>query len=212
MTPQETTLLLSYCAGLDPWLKSFAPDEAAMTLAGWSDLLGAVPLEFAKATAKRHYSHPDARTLTPGEVLSLWNAERRRAQTLAERDERAATALELNAGTAEVQTVIPAGGATEYLEALAEAIAAGKDPRSVPRPAGVRVLSPVGDVASRRCRHHDICACTHTECRDGWLDVETTVVNGNGASYPAVERCPNCEDAGKMADELGRTKTAGRRR
>ena len=57
----------------------------------------------------------------------------------------------------------------------------------------------------RRCRI-TACSCTHTECADGWLDEETTVVR-NGATYRQVERCPRCA---AYLDETKREREAGR--
>lgn len=218
MNTEETNLLLSYCAGLDQWLKATSPDEAAMMLAGWTDMLSDVPLEFGQRFARDHYSRADARTLTPGEMLSGWRSRLKRETATRERDERrAAGAAVLEAsGVAEaLQEAIPMAGASEYLERLQAALAAGHDPRSVKRPASVRVLSLEGDVASRRCRFHDVCVCTHTECRDGWLDAEQTITNSIGRKYDAVERCPICEEAQTMAEETGRARrpaAAGRGR
>lgn len=205
MSPQETTALLSYCAGLDQWLKATGPDEAAMMAAGWSDLLRDVPLDFARGHVRSHYGNADARTIQPGDMLSAWRADRRRAEQLHDRDERRELAAPLLSDAA-VQGVIPGPGATEYLAALRVAVESGKDPRKVSRPAAVRVLSLEGDVASRRCRFHDVCVCTHTECRDGWLDIESTIVNAAGRRYAAVERCPVCGEAQSMAEETGRAR------
>lgn len=208
MSPQETTAFLSYCAGLDQWLKATGPDEAAMMAAGWTDMLRNVPLDFARKFARSHYGHADSRTIQPGDVLSGWRSQHDREQRTRDRDERR-TAGELEAHSAAeilAQGVIPMAGATEYITDLQAAIAAGRDPRTVTRPASVRVISLEMDTTSRRCVFHDVCVCTHTECRAGWLDAETTVVNGIGRKYPAVERCPRCDEALTMAQETGRAR------
>lgn len=211
MNRDEVRALLSAASSLDRWLKATDPETAQQMVEGWHHLLGEVPLDFAQGVVRRHYGTPDVRTMTPGDVLAAWDTQRRR-------EEQAAVDAEVKALAApvSVQDGIPVAGAGRYLHDLTAAIAEGRDPRSVQRPAGVRVLSPREDELSRRCRFHDLCACTHTECRDGWMDEETTVVGLNGRRYTAVQLCPPCRDAFLMAEERGRTKkpvgAAGRRR
>ena len=54
--------------------------------------------------------------------------------------------------------------------------------------------TPEGAEAHERACMVRECNCTHTICRAGWLDEETTIVNKFGA-YPAVQRCPTCKQA-----------------
>lgn len=202
MSPEEVGDLLRFCSSVDPWLKQTSPEEGAVMLAGWGMLLGAVPTDVAMRAARAHYSTGEARTITPGDLLDVWTAERRRAQ------QEASDA----AGRAEVQHELVGsdftpvfGSGAAYLADMMAAVARGEDPRLVPRPAGVRVrtLSPEGEARERCCPWPDICVCTHLECRGGWLDEEGTRVNALGRSYPAAVKCPRCDDALQMAIERG---------
>lgn len=87
-----------------------------------------------------------------------------------------------------------------YLHDVLQAVQAGRHPSTVMRPGGVKTLSPLADERSRRCGS-EICVCTHTECRAGWLDVEVEHVNTLGLRYSQVQRCPSCMDAVTMAQE-----------
>lgn len=210
MTPQETADLLRYCAGVDQWLKATSHDEAAVMVAGWADLLADVPGDFAARVARTHYRQPDARTLQPGDVTGAWEAHRRRQASQADQAARRAEPVPIGPD----QDAIPVGSGAQYVREMVAAIAAGRDPRQVPRPAGLRILTAAAAARSRRCVFHDICACDHEKCRDGFLDEPTTITNVHGKEYEAVRRCGHCADALLMAEDRGRAKKpsrAGRR-
>lgn len=200
MSPEEVGDLLRFCSSVDPWLKQTSPEEGAVMVAGWGLLLGEVPADAAARYARAHYQHGDARTLTPGDLLDAWTAERRRAHDQDDAQARAAEAVPIGDALA-----IAVGGAGEYLAAMQAAIARGENPHDVPRPAGVRVrtYSPEAEARERRCVYWEVCVCTHTECRAGWLDDDTVVVGANGRSYPAAARCVRCEEGLLMAQEKG---------
>lgn len=204
MTPVEVSDLLRFCSSVDPWLKQTSPEEGAVMVAGWGLLLEHVPAEFAMREARAHYSQGEARTITPGDLLTAWQVRQRREQQ-AETDAAHARSIQqaLDAGEGLGEVVF--GSGARYLADMMAAVERGEDPRTVPRPAGVRVrtLSPEAEARERACPWPDLCACTHLECRHGFLDEEETRVNGQGKVYPAVRRCPNCEDAVKMAEDRG---------
>lgn len=206
MSPVEVRTLLSGAAALDRFLASTPPEMAAEMETGWAGILRDVPLGFAQSVIRGHYSVADVRTVTPGDIMGAWTAERRRtAQAATDAELRAAEAPnEAQIGARAVQEAIPAGGAMSYLRDLAAALDAGRPASSVPRPAGVRVLSPKAEEISRRCRFPDLCVCTHTECRDGWVDEPVDKVNALGMHYEAAARCPQCYDALQMAETTGR--------
>lgn len=205
MTPGEVADLLRYCSSLDGWLKQTSPEEGAVMVAGWGTILEHVPADVAMSCARRHYSVEGARTIQPGDILGAWRDQLRvatREQDEGERRELAA---------AEFQEEVPVGSGAAYVREMLHAMSEGKDPGTVKRPAGVPVLTADQEERSRRCVYYSICACTHTECRGGFLDEEVTVVNGLGRKYPAVKRCPNCNDALLMAEERGIARKPRRR-
>lgn len=210
MSPAETADLLRFCSSLDTWLGKVTPEEAATMVAGWAVMLEGMPADLAMRTARAHYQHGDARTITPGDLLDAWAADRRSQQEAAVASVQPA----LEAGVGEP---VIFGSASDYLRDMVAAVAAGRDPSTVTRPAGVRMLSlsPEAEARSRACRFPDICVCTHLECRDGWLDVETTRRSVLGQDCAQVTRCPMCNDALLMAGEKGIArkprKTAGAR-
>jgi hypothetical protein len=170
VTPTQVADLLRFCSSVDPWLKQTSPEEGAVMVAGWGLLLEAMPADVAMRTAREHYQHGGERTITPGDLLDAWAAVRRASQSQVHREDQSA----LEAATTDAEHVF--GSASTYLADMMAAVAAGRDPSTVVRPSGVRVLSlsPEAEARERACRFPDICVCTHLECRDGWLDVETT--------------------------------------
>lgn len=197
MTPAEVTDLLRYASSLDQWLRQTNPEEGAVMVVGWASILEPVDAAGAMAYVRRHYSEPGARTLTPGDVLGDWH-DRRRASAAEE-----TAAAELEARTVP-GTLMPMVAVSDYLRDVMEAVRAGLSWDSVARPKGVgRGLTPHADELSRRCCYHTLCACDHKACRDGWLDEPGAVTNTLGRTYEAVQRCPHCLDALKMAEERG---------
>lgn len=202
MTPQETADLLRYCAGVDQWLKATSHDEAAVMVAGWADLLADVPADFAARVARSHYRQAEARTLQPGDVTGAWESHRRRQASRQAQDERRAEPVLVGPA----QASIAVGSGAQYLRDMLTAIQEGRDPSTVSRPAGLQVLTAAAEERSRRCVFHDICACDHTRCREGFLDEPAEVTNSHGKVYEAVRRCGHCEDAMLMAEERGRAR------
>lgn len=205
MNVAEVTDLLRYASTLDRWLRTTDPEAGQLMVAGWTDMLASVPYAVARETVLRHYSVHQERTIQPGDILDAYR-ESLRAQTAAEVLEQAAELREAEVGPR------PLMGA--WMREVLAAIRAGEAPESVPFPAMLPPLSPSAEAWQRRCAFPSICACSHTECRGGWLDVEVEVSNTLGRSYPAVKRCPVCSDGILMAQERGiaRRPRAGARR
>jgi hypothetical protein len=200
----ELADLLRYCSSLDPWLKQTSPEEATVMLAGWGTILGPVPADEAMRAARAHYSEPGARTITPGDVLDAWRASRREAAQVAERAEVEQLAL---VGPPSVLTSKPA---VSYLTALRNALDLGLDTKTVAAPEGLRFRSHASNVRARRCQWHELCACDHLECRDGWSDEVIITRDDAGRRHEAVRRCAHCWDALKMAEERGLLKKVRR--
>lgn len=204
MTPAHTEALLGLLVALDARLK--APDErtASLRVSAWTALLREVPPDYAMHHAERAYQEVRDWPLQPAEILQAWRTDQAEARTRAEQEYRDTHPL----------PVAPGAFADWVQQAMAVA-AAGGDVNSIPRPP-VAPLSPERDAYERRCTFWQLCACPHTDCRDGVLDDETTVVGVSGMVYAAVKRCPWCWDAVVMADEQGLAKrpsrTGGRRR
>lgn len=189
MKPEEVADLLRYASTLDRWLRASDQESGQMMVAGWSNMLAAVPATAAQATVLAHYSQANARTLTPGDILSAWrDQELRETRTVADKEARTPRTGGQLLGV--------------YLRRVLEVVRGGGRVEDVPVPSGSG-LTPAAEAWARRCAYPTICACSHTECRAGWLDVETSVVNGLGDTYPAVRRCPVCADGLLMAEEKG---------
>lgn len=201
MNAQEVADLLRFCSSVDPWLKQTSPEEGAVMVGGWALMLEAMPADVAMRAARLHYSTGEARTLTPGDLLDVWATSRKREH---QASVDAAARVEVQQ---ELEGAVPGvfGSAAPYLADMMAAVARGEDPATIPTPAGVRVrnLSPEGEARERQCAFPSICVCTHLECRDGWLDVEEVRVNALGKAYPAVRKCPRCDDGLQMAVERG---------
>lgn len=217
MNPQEVGDLLRFCSSLDPWLKATSPEEGAVMVAGWGLMLEAMPPDVAMKAAREHYQHGDSRTITPGDLLDAWAAVRR-ADQKSTGDEVQAKSIQQALDAGEGIGSVVFGSGAQYLADMMAAVARGEEPESVVRPAGVRVLnlSPEAGARERQCAFPDVCVCTHTECRAGWLDEYTTRTNALGRTYPAAQRCPRCEEGLVMAQEKGiarkpRRAPAGRR-
>jgi hypothetical protein len=204
----EVRTLLREAAGLDRWLGATDPESGQMMVAGWSAMLEPVPLDFARRAVRDHYAQPDARTLTPGELLHTWrqhrDRERRQSEAVARAAEQTAVSVQQVLDAGEGPAVV-FGSGREYLADMMAVVAQGGDPSTVTRPAGVRVrvLSPEAEARERACRFPDICVCTHLECRDGWLDAETTRRSVLGQDCLQATRCPQCNDGLLMAVEKG---------
>lgn len=208
MTPEDTRRLLSYAGSLDPWMGQTSPDEAAIMVIGWADLLTPVPFDVAQGAVKRHYSEPGARSIQPGDVLGAWH-EHRRVEARESSYAVDATVPQTLAGVTPVARSMAA-----YLRECLEVAGAGGDVLTVPRPAAYR-LSPSAEDRERACAFPKICACSHTECRGGFLDAEEHVTSTLGQRYPAVRFCPVCADGLLMAVEQGvarKPSAAGARR
>lgn len=188
---QQAMALLMLLTSVDP--RHAVADE--LTARGkaetWAKLLNmsGVDPQWARSYVERSYREPRPQALTLGDICRAWSNVRR----VEESKERV--------------TVLPGftqlGKRPEWFDqfkAECDAVrSAGGDPEGVPLHAQLLKLD---ETRERRCVNHDKCVCTHTECRDGWLDQGTTVTSEHGTKYPAVRRCPMCFDVVLMQSEL----------
>lgn len=200
MTEDQVRALLALLVALDARMK--APDEntAALRVRAWSVLLQEVDPAYAMRYAEHAYQETRDWPLQPAEILQGWRAEQAAGRARAEAAYRQQHPEERQAGPVEMAA---------YVRACVDALANGRDPLLIPRPA-ITPLSPEQDAYLRRCVYHRICACDHLHCREGFLDDETTIINSLGRTYVAVARCPYCRDAIVMAEERGLAKHPGR--
>jgi hypothetical protein len=204
MTAQHVEALLALLVSLDPRLRAPDPGTAEIRVSAWTSLLAEVPPTFAVRFAERAYQEVRDWPLVPAEILTAWREEQREtAQAQGEAlfgDDR--YRQRRSGWSAEV---------VDYCLAVMAAVQAGLPAESVERPVlPERHLTPAQEAWQRRCTFHTICACDHTRCRDGWLDVEETTEALFG-TYPVVVRCPHCEDATRMAVEQGLAKKPSQR-
>lgn len=206
-TVDHAAALLAFCAAADDRFATADPATADARVRTWATILSTVDPAFALDHARRAYSKPRDRMLTPGEVRTAW-ANHQRVEDSRRRP--------VAAGNAAPSGPAPAGAAPTlwgYLKALGDAVAAGQDPTLVPRPRSARVMGRADDLRSRQCANWRNCSCSHERCRGGWLDVEETATNMLGLLYPVVKACPFCHDAASMAAQgIGPGATRGRRR
>jgi hypothetical protein len=197
MTRDHVTVLLALLVSLDSRLVARDERTAEIRVNAWTSLLGEVDPGFAVRYAETAYQEIRDYALTPAEILVAWREDQ------ATTAESSGSAL-FDAGRYLEQQHGWDPVMVDYLRDVLEAVKAGDDPESVPRPAtSRRPLTPEQDAWQRRCRYHRICACDHRVCRDGFLDAEETIIGLNAASYPVVRRCTWCADALTMAIERG---------
>lgn len=198
MTPEEAAGILIWAAVIDTRLSPTDPEQHQIRMQQWAEQLADAPIEFAKRYVDRYYSIAENKTsIRPGYIRSAWITERTR---LAQREEQP----------------VPMEGLWKsrpdwfdaYKAACDTARAEGRDVGSVPLPYRRDQVNP----RERRCANHDICACPHTDCWDGFAEVEDVSYQMFGAVYPRVVRCPACTDAIQMRDELAPPKRRGARR
>jgi hypothetical protein len=203
MTEAHIEALLALLVSLDPRLRAPDAGTAELRVRAWTSLLGEVSPAFAVKYSELAYQEVRDWPLAPAEILMAW------------REVQQAAAVEqgeaLFAG--DRTRVRQSGWAPEIVDwclAVIDATRRGEDPESVPRPQlPERYLTPAQEAWQRRCTFHTLCACDHTVCRDGFLDVETSS-EGLFGTYPAVQRCPFCADATAMAVERGLAKKPSR--
>lgn len=218
-TTEVRALLSAIVTGkIDPFFRTFSAEEASAMTEGWASMLAAVPLDFAVAEMRRHYSVAGAHSLTPGDLLSGWHAvegrrrtEEAQAEDRAERERtyRSTGDRQPTPASPPARRLVAEGAPPErlglnakpgwYDAQVAAYAAAGLDAASVPLPF---IPQPVGaeERRERRCRHWHGCACDHTSCRDGWLDGEQVIYSKFG-DHPATVPCAACHDAALMAAE-----------
>lgn len=200
MTRQEVALVAASAAAIDPRLAT--RDEATTDLrtAAWFQIIGDVPLAFALDQVRAAYSEVRDWPLQPAEILQAWRQQQTAARTaqapyVGPYDEEPAETLDGGAAKPSVAA---------WLRQALDAAREGRSIDSVPKPFGGPIQWTEQAIRrQRQCPYPDLCACSHTECRSGWLDVEGTVVNGLGKTYVQVERCPHCKDALLMAIDRG---------
>ena len=199
--------LLALLANLDPRHNGTDPATIQGKAETWSKVLdsaGADP-QWVKAFVERAYSDPRPVPLYVGDIKRGWD-NYRRVEAAKERPEpvlfgstRApegfAAMVEQSRQRWAVARQAPAG--SELWAQQREAAQVADAGMTV----GWTVLA-VKDERERRCVEHQTCLCTHTECRDGWLDRETP--------EGRVQRCPVCREATEMRTELA-PKRRGRR-
>ena len=197
MTPEETAALLMWIAGHDRRHEVGTLEEAEIRRRVWAKMMAEVPFEFARLAVDRHYAKVDAPEVKPAHVQMAWRTQQRRAEST-DRSEVLPGFTSLGRRPvwydqmkAECDAVRAAGGDVEMVQV----------PGSVTR---------VDDTRERRCVNHETCLCTHDTCRDGWLDEQTVITNGQGRRYAAARRCPVCFDVVLMQGE--NTSSRGRRR
>lgn len=192
-TADHAAALLAFCTGVDDRFSTADPQTADARVRSWASILEGVDPQWALGFARRAYSKARDRMLTPGEIRTGWLDHVRVEDS---RTVPRATGGRLHVGPA------PEGAPEtlwDYLAALRAAAARGADPTTVPRPVSARVMSRADDLRSRQCDHWRTCACDHSRCRGGFLDVEDTATNMLGLVYQTVTRCPHCQDAALMA-------------
>lgn len=218
MNRQEVEALLTYIVGIDPRWRVMSGEEHDVRTNAWLTLLGEVSPEYATDYVRHHYTEgPDPRQVTPAAIRHGWRASQQREDVAATPRDALMDMTGLfrqrpgwfdqyrsTCDTAAAWQVTRQSAGDPYLRAANGARSAIA---CVPAPYEAH---PVPDrntprvERERRCRNHDTCACSHTVCRDGWLDEETTVANARGDVMAAVKRCPFCEDAVKMLGERPR--------
>ena len=199
MSRSEVALVATSAAAIDPRLATRDEASADLRNSAWFQIIGEVPIGFALDHVRAAYSEVRDWPLQPAEILQAWRQQQSAA--------RAAEAPYVGPYEREPETLD--GGAANpsvatWLREVREALADGKTIDSVPKPFGGPVQWTEQAIRrQRQCPYPDLCACSHTECRAGWLDVEGTVVNGLGKTYTTVQRCPHCNDALLMAIDRG---------
>lgn len=205
MTQAHVEGLLGLLVALDARMKAPDAATAALRVKAWAALLQEVEPTYAMRHAELAYQVPRDWPLQPAEILVAWRTEQAEARAAADAAYRQAH---------------PGGRATatamaDWVREALRVAAAGGDVAAIPRPI-MEPLSPERDAYERRCQHWQLCACPHTDCREGILDDETTITGPSGLTYPAVKRCPWCQDALTMAEDQGHAKRphrgGGRRR
>lgn len=199
MTDGHVEALLALLVSLDPRMR--APDEATakIRVRAWSTLLAEVDPAYAVRYAEHAYQEVRDWPLQPAEILQAWRSEQ------VETAEHQGDELFGDDGVRRWSSSLGWEPAMiDYLRDVLAAAERGEDVLSVPRPqTTVKPLTAAQDAWQRRCAYHRICACDHTECRDGILDAEETIIGWNGHSYLTNRRCPHCNDALLMAIERG---------
>jgi hypothetical protein len=197
MTPTETRELLSEILAYDRRIRPPDTATAANMAAIWARGLADVPLVFAQETLDQWYARPgDNRLIGVGDLREAWRRQQARVQQAAEDEARRS-----QEETIEGIVYAAPTWARAYLAACAEARTAGlpyPDPPHQTAAAGITDAERM----RRRCRHHDICACSHEDCRKGWLDDEVPWLSRLTGKGSAVRRCPTCQDATKMVGSI----------
>jgi hypothetical protein len=235
MNLSDAKIALAAVGVADYRLRNLPPSDAEALAHMWVRHLPDVPLGWVLGHVERHYREPDPVELTSGRVLWAyreWQAAEQAAEdAVAERQESAGML-----GLGDLMQRRPSwfdtyrarcDEAADWAEAYAHTggelqrhlAHARQAVTAVPVPEAARPVDPgsTREQRIRRCTFHQLCACAHTGCRDGWLDAEEALDSISGLMYPAVKRCPFCDDALKMAVERGiakapSTRAAGQRR
>ena len=206
MTVQHVETLLAVLVSLDSRLTAPDATSAAIRANAWSKLLGEVEPQFALRYAEHAYQQVRDWPLQPAEILQAWRTRVVEGAQRAEQDARQAQGQQQAADASTWRQAQQAG--IDYLRAL---LAADGNMDAVGPPPRVALLTPEQEARERRCRFHQLCACPHDRCRDGWLDAEAVILGHGGRQYPCVQRCSFCHDALLMAEEQGLAVRPGQR-
>lgn len=201
--------LLGAIAAVDTRYAGLEPQQALDTADMWARLMNGSAVEpaFAMARVESHY-RTETRKIMPGDIINPW---RTRQQVAASREQVPALLGDLFGGrapdgfaafvaqsTEAWRTARQNPGGSRAWESARDALRDAHAAASLPWGRGVRV----DDTRERRCVNHTTCICTHTECRDGWLDDDSTVPGWRAGAYRKSVRCPVCWEAVEMRGEL----------
>ena len=206
MTPEEATTLLMFATTFDGRLRQPSEEEAVLMRRAWGNALGEVPFPFARAMVERYYTKdPQAPELKIAHVLQAWRASER-VEAAKDREPMLIGGTPHRAPEGFAQMVAESRARWDQARQAAPGSELWRQLRDAARTADAEmpaqwVALPVRDDRERRCGEHKTCLCTHTACRDGWLDREE---DGR------VVRCPVCREAVEMKAELA-PKRRGRR-
>ena len=205
MTPEETAALLAWITGHDRRHETGSVEEAEIRRRVWAKLMVEVPFDFARGHVDRHYAKPDAEVIKPAHVRWAWRMSER-VEAAKDREPMLIGGTPHRAPEGFAQMVAESRARWDQARQAAPGSELWRQQRDAARVADAEmpvqwVALPVRDDRERRCGEHKTCLCTHTACRDGWLDRE---------EEGRVVRCPVCREATEMKMELAPKR--GRRR
>lgn len=195
-TPADGLALLMLLTALDNRHQTGDEMSTRGKAETWARVLGDADPEWVRRFVERAYSDPRPYPLSVGDIRRGWDNHKR---VQVAKDTTPDVSL----------PGLPRGvwakrppWFDQYRRDCDAVRAQGGDPAGVPLP-----FTPMrfDDSRERRCVNWETCACTHTECRRGFLDEETP--------EGRVRRCHLCVEAAEMKQELAppRRRTGARR-